>query len=75
MKSFSQDNGKIKDKYYNYPPLIFRIKFKPKGQIMNCETHLYSNSSYVALQLFVQRFGLLNQLFPFSSILGKRFIF
>lgn len=43
MKSFSQDNGKIKDQYYNYPPLIFHIKFKSKSQITNYETHLYSN--------------------------------
>ena len=38
MKSFSQDNGKIKDQYYNCPLLIFHIKFKPRGQIMNYET-------------------------------------
>jgi hypothetical protein len=30
-----------------------------------------AHSSYVALQLFVQSFGLLNQLFPSSSTLGK----
>jgi hypothetical protein len=43
MTSFSQDNSKIRDQYYNYPSLIIPIKFKPKGQIMNYETHLYSN--------------------------------
>ena len=39
MKSISQDNGRIKDQYCNYPSLIFQIKFKPKGQIINYETH------------------------------------
>jgi hypothetical protein len=33
--------------------------------------YIIYSSSYVALQLFVQTFGLLNQFFPTSSILGK----